>query len=156
MTKAPRYRLRYAILRKSTLTSDIDSRFPIVQPLPLALENMNMETRFTATIQYNENGSCSIPACVKSLSDALTVAFAECTYYLAYNPTVYVTIEENCAQCDGEGTIRVKRPRSVQVKRCPNCRGHVGPISSVSFPVRPHCNVKTIDNGAGQTYQHCA
>lgn len=114
-----------------------------------------MKTYFTATIHTeNGQGCSSTSAACKTREDALTVAFADATYYLGHHRGVHATIEEYCDRCHGEGSLVVRRPRSIARKNCCECRGHKGPISRLSFPCNPHQCVRTIDNGTGEIVTH--
>lgn len=114
-------------------------------------------TYFSPSIYLDGNSYASlICAAEETRETALAEAFSSATYYLGHHRRVEASVDEYCAACHGEGTILIRRKRSTTQKRCAACRGHIGALSSIRFPCKPHSNVRTIDNGSGELVSHSA
>lgn len=103
-----------------------------------------MSTYWTVNGEYNGRSGWGGP-CRDTREEALSAGFQDASYYLlecGYGD-VSLQVEEHCSTCHGEGTIRVSRPRSAKTKKCPDCKGHVGPLSVIGpIPVALHCNAQ--------------
>jgi hypothetical protein len=81
--------------------------------------------------------------CEPSLAEAMAKVFALGTFVLVstgrHAQDLRAVIAPVCSTCRGEGKIRIPRPRSVQIKRCPECKGKAAP-DPIVFPVALHVN----------------
>jgi hypothetical protein len=82
------------------------------------------------------DGTCKCSAARDSVNEAISHATRDAIYYQAIYPQSTVQIDglrEHCNCCHNDGTIRKRRPRSVVVVKCPECKGklptgEIGPI----------------------------
>lgn len=106
-----------------------------------------MKTYWDSNVRYfrSDKSWGSASGAIATRDEALAEGFETASYYLLEcgYPSADVTVSEFCDACNGQGKIRIQRPRSVKVQRCNACKGHVGPLQTIGpFPARIHCNAK--------------
>ena len=87
-----------------------------------------------------------------ALSKALSEAIREAVYFQAIYPegqVALVDIRETCFRCDNEGEVKIRRPRSIRIVRCPECKGKPATARVDDIPFRMPDSANKISLVAG-------
>jgi hypothetical protein len=85
----------------------------------------------------------------ETLSKAISRAISDCVYYQAVYPGSKIAvceIAESCAKCYNQGTVNIRKPRSVKVVKCPACKGKLatGCLEPIPFAMPDAANRITL------------
>lgn len=104
-------------------------------------------------LSVNVDGRCVVSSGDATLEKALSRAFSDCVYYKAIYPQAKIAVDdihESCAKCHNIGTVNIRRPRSIRVVKCPECKGKLasGKLSAIAFEMPDAANRISLSQSA--------
>jgi hypothetical protein len=73
------------------------------------------------------DGRCVCSAADECLSKAISRAVQDCVYYQCIYPAAKIVIagiEDACDRCHNDGSVCIRKPRSMKRVKCPACNGN--------------------------------